>query len=190
MTSPLNKYTILVGIDIGLTGGIAFFDVESKELLSIYPMPANKIQTASGRNKGELDLSRLKYILEIPKVHGETALVVMENIHAFPGQGSVAIATLMEQKGIIRGMCSGLGYDEQLVEPKTWQKYFSMIPPKDLKGSTGSKTKTLRKAWLKEKSLEIAREKFPDQSKLEKKDAHGLSDALLIGTYIIENSPS
>ena len=189
MTSPLNKYTILAGIDIGLTGGIAFFDVESKELLSLYPMPANKIQTASGRNKGELDLSRLKHILEIPKVHEETALVVMENIHAFPGQGSVAIATLMEQKGIIRGMCSGLGYDEQLVEPKTWQKYFNMIPPKDLKGSTGSKTKTLRKAWLKEKSLEIAREKFPDQSKLEKKDAHGLSDALLIGTYIIENSP-
>lgn len=183
-------YDILIAIDVGLTGGIAFFDTESKEVVGLYPMPTNKIETSSGRKKGEIDIPRLKFILEIPKVHEDTALVVLENVHAFPGQGSVAMATLMEQKGIIRGMCAGLGYDEALVEPKTWQKYFEMIPPKDLKGSSASKTKALRKGWLKEKSLEIARVRFPSwETKLERKDAHGLSDALLIGTYIIENSP-
>ena len=185
------NYDVLVAIDIGLSGGIAFFDTESGEVLSLYPMPTNKIETSSGRKKGEIDIPHLKFILEIPKVHNESALVVMENVHAFPGQGSVAMATLMEQKGIIRGMTSGLGYGEELVEPKTWQKHFDMIPPKDLKGSSASKTKALRKAWLKEKSLEIARVRFSSwaNTKLERKDAHGLSDALLIGTYIIENSP-
>jgi len=187
----LHDFDVLVSIDIGLTGGIAIFDIVSGEVLALYSMPTNKIVTSSGRNKGELDIPKLKFILEKPHVKSETALVVMENVHAFPGQGSVAMATLMEQKGIIRGLCAGLGYSEQLVEPKMWQKHYSMIPPKDLKGSSASRTKTLRKSWLKEKSLQIARETFKEwaETKLAPKDAHGLSDSLLIGKYTIENSP-
>lgn len=178
-------YDVLIGIDIGLSGGIAFFDYQYREVLSLYEMPTVKVTTSSGRNKGELDLARLKHILEIPKVHEDKAIVVMENVHAFPGQGVVAMATLLEQKGIIRGLCKGLGYDECLVEPKTWQKYYDMIPPKDLKGSSASKTKTLRKNWLKEASLVKARTLFPEwaETKLEPKTAHGLSDALLIGRH-------
>lgn len=180
-------YDVLIAIDIGLTGGIAFFDFQYKEVLSLYEMPSQKFTTSSGRSKGELDLKRLKHILEIPKVHEDRAIVVMENVHAFPGQGSVAMATLMEQKGMIRGMCKGLGYDEYLVEPKAWQKFYDMIPPKDLKGSSASKTKALRKAWLKETSLVKARNMFPEwsETKLEPKTAHGLSDALLIGKWAI-----
>src|SRR3972149_2071780 len=108
-----NEYDVIIGIDIGLSGGIAFFDTESGgELLSLYPMPTFETITSSGRKKGNLDLERLKFILEIPKAHHEHACVVMENVHAFPGQGAVAIATLLEQKGIIRGMAKGLGYNE------------------------------------------------------------------------------
>lgn len=187
----LHDFDVLISVDIGLTGGIAFFDIVSGGVLALYSMPTNKIVTSSGRNKGELDIPKLKFILEIPHVKSETALVVMESVHAFPGQGVVAMATLMEQKGIIRGLCSGLGYDEELVEPKTWQKYYGMIPPKDLKGPTASKTKTLRKAWLKAKSLEIARDKFQEwaNTKLAPKDAHGLSDALLIGNWYLSVYP-
>ena len=169
-----------------------FFDILSSEVLSIYEMPTNKVTTKSGRNKGELDMARLKFILEIPKVHDETALMLMENVHAFPGQGSVATATLMEQKGILRGMASGLGYTETFVEPRTWQAYYDLIPPKDLKGVTASKTKSLRKKWLKEVSLEIARGEFPEwaNTKLAPSTAHGLSDALLIGNwYLSTNTP-
>lgn len=183
----IHDFDVLISIDIGLTGGISFFDTVSGEVLAVYPMPSVRVTTASGRQKGELDLEKLKHILEIPKVHGDSALVVMENVHAFPGQGSVATATLMEQKGILRGLCLGLGYIEEFVEPKTWQKVYDMIPPKDLKGGSASKTKTLRKKWLKEKSLEIARETCPEwaDTKLAKSDAHGLSDSLLIGKYYL-----
>ena len=186
----VKDYSVLLGIDIGLQGGISFFDTVSGEVLSVYEMPSEKIETKAGRNKGIINLPRLKFILEIPKVHEETALVVLENVHAFPGQGVVAMATLMEQKGIIRGLCSGLGYDEFLVEPKMWQKYYDMIPPKDLKGTSASKTKTLRKQWLKDTSLEKARSLFPEwaETKLASKTAHGLSDSLLIGKWYLENN--
>lgn len=185
MSQP-NDFNILISVDIGLTGGIAFFDWHSKELVGLYEMPSEKITTKSGRNKGQLNVQRVKFILEIPKKHGDTAMVIMENVHAFPGQGVVAMATLMEQKGIIRGICTGLEYEEYLVEPKAWQSYYGMIPPKDLKGSTGSKTKTLRKKWLKDKSVEIAENLFPEWKDKMKK-SNGMSDAMLIGNYKINH---
>jgi len=180
-------FDVLISVDIGLTGGIAIFDTVSSEVLALYPMPTVETITSSGRKKGMIDLPKLKFILEKPHVKNESALVVMEAVHAFPGQGVVAMATLMEQKGIIRGMCSGLGYGEYLVEPKTWQAHFQMVPPKDLKGTSASKAKTLRKKWLKETSLVKARNLFPAwaETKLEPSTAHGLSDALLIGQWYL-----
>lgn len=184
----MSKYDTIIGIDIGLSGGISFFDTVSGEVLSVYAMPSEKVKTKSGRNKGIINLPRLKDILEIPKVHNESAIVILENVHAFPGQGVVAMATLLEQKGIIRGLASGLGYDEMLVEPKVWQKHFGLIPPKELKGKSASKTKTMRKEWLKQSSLDLARKLFPEwsETKLELKTAHGLSDALLIGKWYLD----
>lgn len=177
----MNKYEIVIGCDIGLNGGLAFFDFVSRELLSVYSMPTMKNPK---NDKNSLDLDRLHFILEIPKVHNDRALIVMEDVHPFPGQGSVAIGTLMEQKGILRGMAKSLGYDELLVQPKTWQKFFGLVPPKDLKGSTTTKTKTLRKKWLKEESLKCARGLFPEwENKLSKSTDHGISDAILIGDW-------
>ena len=187
----MKKYDVIIGIDIGLSGGISFFDVRSGEVLSIYEMPIKKHINSDGKEKNELDLEKLKFILEIPKVHLEDAIVVFEDVHAFPGQGVVAVGTLLEQKGIIRGLAMGLGYDELAISPKTWQKYFDMIPPEDLKGSTAVKTKTLRKKWLKGKSLELARNYFPEwaETRLSKPTSHGLSDSLLLGLWYMENPP-
>lgn len=183
------EFDTVIGVDIGLLGGISFFDSYSGEVLGLYEMPVIK-KIVNKKIKKFLDIDRLKFILEIPKIHNETAVVILESVHAFPDQGVVAMATLLEQKGIIRGMCKGLGYDELLVEPKTWQKHYGMVPPKDLKGSSASKTKTLRKNWLKKTSLVKARNLFPNwaESKLEPKTAHGLSDALLIGNWYL-NTP-
>lgn len=183
----MDKYEIIFAIDIGLHGGIAMFDVDEKDhpshgLLRLIEMPITEHEK-DGKISNVIDLPRLKYLLEVPKFHEDSkVLVVFENIHAFPGQGSVSTGTLMEQKGIIRGITVGLGYDEMQVNPRTWQKEFEIIPPKELKGSTGKKTKILRKKWIKEKSISVAKEKFPDWAEqIGKND--GLSDCLLIGNY-------
>lgn len=175
-------YDIVVGIDIGLTGGIAFFDGGSGEQLSLYPMPVIPVPDSKGKMKNKIDLEKLLHLLEIPKVHNDKTIVVFENVSAFPGQGVVAVGTLLEQKGILRGMSHALGYDELPISPKTWQGHFDIVCPKEIK------VKQKRKQWLKEKSLEIAREKFPNlaETKLEKSTAHGLSDALLIGQWYID----
>jgi len=183
----MNKYDVLISIDIGLKGAIAFFDLDeldhpSNGLLSLHPMPVKPFTNQAGKTKNIVDIDALCFLLERPHVHGDTALVVFENVHAFPGQGVVSSGALLEQKGIIRGMSRGLGYDELAISPKEWQKEFSMIPPKELKGSTPSKTRMLRKKWLKDSSLELAKQYFPDYQEAIA-DNDGMSDTLLIGLY-------
>jgi len=188
----MNKsdYTVLVAVDIGLSGAISFFDIQSGEVLSVQEMPTLPSITSTGKHRNVLDLDKLKFILEIPMLHKDKSLVVYENVHAFPGQGVISVGTLLWQRGVLQGMVKAFGYDELAIQPQVWQKYFDMVPPKDLKGITAKKTKTLRKAWLKEKSLELARDRFPEWlGKMEKSTAHGISDSLLIGKFCIETLP-
>lgn len=181
MTLP----NITIGVDVGIHGGLAYFDTVSHELLDIKKMPLLKIERG-GKEKNFIDLDKLMFYLEIPKVHNDSAIVVLEDLHAFPGQGVVSMATLLEQKGLIRGIAKGLGYTELLISPKTWQKHFNLIPPKELKGKKASQTKTLRKKWLKQQSIICATENFPEwKPKIGNSD--GLSDACLIGYWYIQN---
>lgn len=180
---------ILVSVDIGLGGGIAFFDTVSEfEPIYLKSMPTLEVEK-NGKKKRVIDIDRLKFILETPKQVKDSVTLVMEDVHAFPGQGVVAVGTLLEQKGIILGMAKAFEYEVVLVSPKTWQKHFDIIPPKDIKGKSASQTKTLRKKWIKEKSLELARARFSKwEEKLRPSTAHGLSDSLLMGQWIIETT--
>ena len=175
----------ILGIDIGLSGAVAYLDADEGELLAVFDMPVYytqgtaKTKTGKLRNKGHIDLDKLLYMLEIPKVHFEDTLVIMEDVHTFPGQGIVSMGTLLEQKGIILGMCKALEYDVQLISPKTWQKHFYLNCPKEIKG------KDARKKWMKTHSRLYAIARFPTEwaTKFMDVDAHGRSDACLIAQY-------
>lgn len=182
----IHDYDIIMAIDIGLSGAIAIFDTVSGELLSIYDTPTklSEKKTKSGKDKYELDISKLKFIMEIPKVKGDACLVVIEDVHAFPGQGVVSSGTLLEQKGVIQGLASALGYDLVKVNPKTWQGSLGITPPKELKD------KTKRKVWLKEHSRQAATTLYKEfGEKFKNKNDHGRSDAVLIGHWAIKTSP-
>jgi hypothetical protein len=147
-----------------------------------YTQGTAKTKTGKLRSKGHIDLDKFLYMLEIPKVHFEDTLVVMEDVHTYPGQGIVSMGTFLEQKGIILGMCKALGYEVRLISPKTWQKHFGIVCPKEIKGEDA------RKQWIKMKSKTTAVRQFPPEwvSKFTDTDAHGRSDASLIAQYIYE----
>ena len=181
---------IIIGIDIGLTGALCFLDYYANDILSIYDMPVmNNGFSKNARKKTTLDIGRLNFILEIPTFHFESATVIIEDIHAFPGQGVISVGTLLEQKGIVRGLAQTLGYELVTVSPKTWQKHWNLVPPKGLKG------KEPRKKWLKENSRLLASENYPEFSaKFDEVKSHGRSDACLIAqyyrdTYEVPSSP-
>lgn len=179
-----NDYDVIISVDIGLSGGISFFDLKAGELLAVYNVPTKDFTNKSGRTKSVFDLEKFLFIFEIPKVHNESALVIFEDVHAF-GNAGFGIGTLMEQKGVIRGMVKAFNYTEFMVAPKTWQAKFGIVPPKGLKGKTVKKTKEVRRKWLKDESLTRAKELFPEwKDKIKKSD--GLSDSLLIGKWALD----
>lgn len=182
----MNHPNIILSLDVGLHGGISVFDTVSKELLSVYPMPTKEATNKSGKEKSILDFDRLLFIMEIPKIHNDSCLVALEEIHAF-GDAGFGIGVLMEQVGVVRGIAKALGYDEIRIPPKEWQKYFDLVPPKELKGTSAKRTKYLRRKWLKENSVLMAREVFPEfaGTKFKLKTCDGLTDSALLGKYVL-----
>jgi hypothetical protein len=97
------KHDIIIACDIGLHGGIAFFDPleashPSNGLLSLMDMP---VKEREGKTN-VIDLERLVYIMERARVRQETALVVFEDIHSF-GNSGFGVGKVMEEKGMLRG---------------------------------------------------------------------------------------
>lgn len=186
------NYDVLIAVDIGLSGGIAFFDLKvamdveagDSGILYLRPMPTKK-EEKSGKVRQVVDYERLKFMVEIPAVHNDSALLVYENVHTFPGQGAVSSGQLMEQKGVLKGLAMGLGYGILEVDPRTWQRGVGLVPPKELKGESAKKTRILRKKWLKQESVARARTRFPDWLEHIDKYKDGMSDALWIGTWAI-----
>lgn len=180
----INDYDVLISIDIGLAGGVSIFDTVSGELVAMYDMPTKPQTNKAGKTKKVIDLDGMKYLLEVSYSRNEAAIVVFEDVHAF-GNAGFGIGTLMEQKGVIRGMVKAFNYTEFMVAPKTWQAKFGIVPPKGLKGKTVKKTKEVRRKWLKDESLTRAKELFPEwKDKIKKSD--GLSDSLLIGKWALD----
>jgi len=87
----------IIGIDPGLTGGAAF--ITDEKLCKWLGSPVEGIVVAS----------------EIG------AKVFLENVHAFPGQGSTSTFNFGRAFGLVLGAAEALKVDIVLVSPQRWQ---------------------------------------------------------------------
>lgn len=101
-----------IGIDPGLSGGLAAISVDG---LKLSAMPVFRAAKRS-------------YIDE-PKVVNwlidnalREARVFIESVHAMPGQGVTSMFTFGTGWGQLRGICAGLGIPYELVRPQEWQR--------------------------------------------------------------------
>lgn len=101
---------IVIGIDPGLKGGLAFTDGDS---VNSYKMPVIKNGT-----KSVLDLPA---IVELMETH-RPVFAVLELVHAMPRQGVVSTFTFGQGYGAIKGILAAMriGYEE--ITPQKWQR--------------------------------------------------------------------
>lgn len=158
---------IILGIDNGLSGGLASYQVETNTL-TVISMPIVSVKSAKG-NKQEYDLPAIASWF---RIHSGARMVMLEKSHAFPGMG--AQSTFMNGKnfGIMEGMLSALGLPYTIIHSKTWQKrMFEGIHHKD----------------TKQASILVAQRLFPGTSFLpterSKKPSDGMTDAALMAVY-------
>lgn len=145
--------TIFIGIDPGLTSGaIGAIDHNGK---FIY---CGDIYAADGR----IDVKRLKnQILDC--FSGDTAEIVIEDVHAMPKQGLASTGRFMRAAGTIEAICQ-LTATTHMVTPQRWKKDMGLDADKDL-------------------SLTSARTLWPEASLSRKRD-NNRAEALLLAEWL------
>lgn len=133
----IQRCTIYIGIDPGLTGGI----------VALYE-DGSLAQLDSFDDKNPLEV--IKNFLSRKKI----CSITLESVHAMPGQGVSSMFNFGRSYGAIIGLVYGLGYNLHLVSPQSWQK---IIPEIDMFESPKESIKRAIMAEGLEKAMTLKR---------------------------------
>ncbi len=150
----------IIGIDPGLSGGIAILD--NLKIFDLFDMP---IMSEGKKNKNQLNSAQLVNIIKKHIVSGNT-FVIVEQVSAMPGQGVTSMFNFGQTFGSIKGICAALNLPIFYVRPAKWKKHFELINS----SKDASRTKVI--------------EMYPSIShRLSKKKDVNKADAILIARY-------
>jgi len=184
----MNEHQVVIGIDPGMTGGVAILDsgITIDDIAEVYMIPKNEIS----KNKYELNIRKLWDILDDFKYYNP--MVFLEDVHSLYGMSAGSNFKFGWVLGVIEGVIGSLGYEVHKVTPKRWQKIMFdgmetiMIPEHIDKKGKLIKAKKDTKAMSGLKALEL----YPDvdlyitEKGNKSKNIHdGLSDAICIMEY-------
>jgi len=152
-----DKPLIVIGIDPGQKGGIAYIDLSDLSNSFVYSMPKTFKET----------VNLFKELMEKFCV----IKVFIESQHAFPERGVVSTFNFGVHYGMLLGMCYALDVD---VEEVSYRKWKNKVIGKSVKFANRREGKNF--------AIEFAKSKF---SHLEKEigKSDGKAEALLIALY-------
>ena len=150
----------IIGIDPGLSGGIAILD--DLKIFDLFDMP---IMSEGKKNKNQLNSAQLVNIIKKHIILGKT-FVIVEQVSAMPGQGVTSMYNFGQTFGSIKGICAALNLPIFYVRPAKWKKHFELINS----SKDASRTKVI--------------EMYPSiSSRLSRKKDVNKADAILIARY-------
>jgi crossover junction endodeoxyribonuclease RuvC len=149
----------ILGIDIGVTGGVAIL-TDTGELISVHEMPCLHDGPKKRRTINAPLLASIVY-----NSHATRAFV--EHVGPRPMEGVVGAFAFGDSKGVVRGVLAGAAIPVIWITPPSWKRVIGIPPGKD-----GAKDAARAEA--------IAR--WPDRASLfAHKNDDGLAEACLIG---------
>jgi hypothetical protein len=155
---------IVVGIDPGITGAIAFLHSNGERTVDDMPTRPRK---TTGNGKNEVDPTALQTLIRARVPADAAVVVVMENLNTFSKSGGAkSIASMQASKDVICAVLELNRIRVDYVTPHAWQSMFGI--------------KTTDSEDTKDQSLRIARQLYPE---LRLTKNSGRADALLIGRY-------
>ena len=151
----------IIGIDTGLSGGIAVLD--DLKIFDVYDMP---IMSEGKKNKNQLNSAQLVNIIKKNIISNGDTFLIVEQVSAMPGQGVTSMFNFGQTFGSIKGICAALNLPIFFVRPAKWKKHFDLINS----SKDASRTKVI--------------EMYPSISpRLTKKKDVNKADAILIARY-------
>lgn len=167
----------VIGIDPGITGGLAMLDAQRKLIACAY-MPVMVTKTGKTR----INPAGLTDLLEAWTVGGTTRpLIALELVNAMPsvpdkktGQrrqlGATSGFSLGRSLGTIEGVIAALRMPVEEVSPRSWKQFYGLKGPD------------------KEQSRAAAIKLYPGAALALKKD-HAKAEAILIARYVLRETP-
>jgi crossover junction endodeoxyribonuclease RuvC len=159
--------SIFVGLDLGLTGAIAY--IKSSGEVSVVDMPTIKV----GKRNDYVVSSLVGCLVAGGPGPMKDMVVGMEALHAMPSRMCSGLGnySLGRSSGLWEGILTALNIPFQKIPSQRWKKVLLDGLPK-VKGS----------------SIIVAKRLFPGVS-LDRKKDHGRADALLIAEYLRRTYP-
>ena len=106
---------MIIGIDPGQTGALAFYD--SGKIVAVVDMPVMARTHGKGQQVDPYALATL-----IMANRGHLGEAVMEQVSAMPGQGVSSTFNFGESAGIVKGVLGALQIPLRMVTPQKWKK--------------------------------------------------------------------
>ena len=162
---------IVVGVDPGITGALAFIDSRGTAVVEDIPTIA---VPGGGMVKRRVDGYGMAKIVRAHCPIGESVLVVCEAVHAMPGNAMQTQGSLLRSLGAIEAVFDVLRLSPRMVSPQSWQAAF---------GLKGKKTEKRERGELPA-AIVIARKLYPmlcDRLELVKR--HNRAEACLIAAF-------
>jgi crossover junction endodeoxyribonuclease RuvC len=113
---------MILGIDPGLSGGIAIISGSQIELLETIPT-----EKKTGFIKRQVDAQKLSNILRVyPDI-----VCYLEKVASRPGQGVGSVFSFGDTYGTIRGVLGALNIPTYYVSPQRWKKELKISSKED-----------------------------------------------------------
>lgn len=115
MSSEPHMRPYALGIDPGIHGAVALFDLVTKDLVDIWDMP----NLTNKKGKEEID----SYVLanHIRGYAQQIDYAVIENVNSMPDQGVASTFRFGEAKGILIGVLSAFNIPILKIHPTVWK---------------------------------------------------------------------
>ena len=158
---------VFVGIDPGLSGGLAAIDGVGR-IVDVMPMP--RLNGSSG----PLDMHAIKSWFSTLKKRGDV-VAALERVSARPGEGVKSTLTAGVNWGFLKGMLIAISARHSEPTPQQWKKELGL--PK----RTGKERKQ-----AKQDAIALATQLFPgiDLTPGRRRVPHdGMADAVLVAEY-------
>jgi crossover junction endodeoxyribonuclease RuvC len=117
---------MITGIDVGLTGAVAFFDPAVPGTVATVDIPVHMLARGL-KSKREIDIARLTDILTVRRI--DHAFV--EQVGAMPGQGVSGVFAFGKAYGVILGIIVARNIPLSLVPPVRWKRALHVPKAKD-----------------------------------------------------------
>jgi crossover junction endodeoxyribonuclease RuvC len=153
----------IIGIDPGMTGGIAFLSNDGS--IAVYQMPVMEL-SGKGKTRRRIDIGDLIKKFDT-FCHPQVSHVFIEKAQSMPGQGVASVFGYGVSYGIILGAVGALKIPITEVTPQAWKKVMLAGMDKSSKDASRLRAKQL----------------WPDSNDFGRKKDEHVAEAALIAEY-------